>query len=238
MKSFTAFIIATALAAACSQNGPQQAADSAQDTASAAPERSGAQPPLPSGAAPAAPPPSTATAPPAATFHDLTIPAGTSLSVTVLSTIASNTSTVEDPVRGALAKPVAVSGSTAVPAGAQISGSIVDVKESGRVKGRALLAFRFDRIVVRGETHQIQTARVIREAESSTRDDVKKGGIGAGVGAVVGGIAGGGKGAAIGGVAGGTGAVLATKGDEVEIAPGTVVDVLLQGPLTVRVPIE
>jgi hypothetical protein len=242
MKSFTTFIIATALAAACSPSGPQQAADSAQDTAPAAPERGDAQPALPSGAAPAAPPPSSAAAAPPATqtptFHDVTIPAGTSLSVTVLSAIASNTSTVEDPVRGALAKPVAVSGSTAVPAGAQISGSIIDVKESGRVKGRALLAFRFDRIVVRGETHQIQTARVIREAESSTRDDVKKGGIGAGVGAVVGGIAGGGKGAAIGGVAGGTGAVLATRGDEVEIAPGTVVDVLLQEPLTVRVPIE
>ena len=48
---------------------------------------------------------------------------------------------------------------------------------------------------------------------------MKKGGAGAGLGAIVGGIAGGGQGAAIGAVAGGTGAVLATKGREVEIAP-------------------
>jgi L-aminopeptidase/D-esterase-like protein len=89
--------------------------------------------------------------------------------------------------------------------------------------------------VVDGEPHSIQTAGVVREAESKKSDDVKKGGVGAGLGAVVGGIAGGGSGAAIGAVAGGTATVLATKGREVEVAPGTVVTVLLQKPLIVRV---
>jgi hypothetical protein len=75
----------------------------------------------------------------------------------------------------------------------------------------------------------------ITPPNSSSR---KKGGSGAGLGAVVGGIAGGGKGAAIGAVAGGAGTVLATKGCEVEIAPGTVVTAVLQSALTVRVPIK
>jgi hypothetical protein len=119
-----------------------------------------------------------------------------------------------------------------------MSGSVTDVKQSGRVKGKASIAFRFSRLVVGGEVHRIQTARVLREAQQNKRDDVKKGGIGAGLGAVVGGIAGGGSGAAIGAVAGGTGTVLATKGREVEVPPGTIVTVLIQKPLTIRVPIK
>ena len=100
------------------------------------------------------------------------------------------------------------------------------------------MAFRFERITFDGESHRIQAARVTREAAQNKGDDVKKGGVGAGVGAIVGGIAGGGKGAAIGAVAGGAGTVLATKGREVEIVPGTVVSVPLQSALTVRVPVK
>jgi hypothetical protein len=156
----------------------------------------------------------------------------------VLSTLGSKTSQVEDPVRGALAEPVIVSGRTALPKGTEITGTVTDVKESARVKGKAMLAFRFDRLLFDGENRRIQTARVTIEAQQNKGDDVKKGGAGAGLGAIVGGIAGGGKGAAIGAVAGGTGAVLATKGKEVEIPPGTVVSALLQSALTIRVPVK
>ena len=65
-------------------------------------------------------------------------------------------------------------------------------------------------------------------------------GIGAGAGAAIGAILGGGdgaaKGAAIGG-AGGTGAVLATRGDEVRRGPGADVTTRLTAPLTVRIKI-
>jgi hypothetical protein len=176
--------------------------------------------------------------PPPPAFREVTVPAGTSLAVTVLSNLASTTSQVEDRVRGSIAKAVVIDGVTAVPTGSEIIGAVSDVKQSGRVKGKASIGFRFDRLVVRGDTHQIQTAAVIQEAEDKKSDDVKKGGIGAGLGAVVGGIAGGGTGAAIGAVAGGTGAVLGTKGREVEIPAGTVVNVLLQTPVTLQVPIK
>jgi hypothetical protein len=165
----------------------------------------------------------------------MTIPAGTSLSVTLLTAVASNKSKVEDPIKGSIAKAVTISGVTALPAGTQILGSVTEAEESGRVKGKASVAFRFDRLVVDGETVRVQTATVEREAAADTKSDVKKGGLGAGAGAIVGGVVGGGKGAAIGAVAGGAGAVLATKGNEVEIPSGTVVSVLLQDPITVRV---
>jgi hypothetical protein len=152
----------------------------------------------------------------------------------VLSTLASNTSKVEDLVRGAIAKPVVISGYTALPKGAELRGSVIEVRQSGRVKGKASLQLRFDRITVADETHRIQAARVTFDPNDKRSDDVKKGGLGAGVGAAVGAIAGGGQGAAIGALAGGAGAVLATKGHEIEVVAGTVVTVLLQEALTVR----
>jgi hypothetical protein len=216
----------------------QAAAQSAQQApASATPA---ALPPpagtssAPSAAAPAPEP----SAPPAPKFREVTIPAETPISVTLETPIASNKSKVEDQIRGKLAKAIIVSGTTVVPAGSQLTGSIIDAKESGRVKGKASVAFRFDRISVRGESHRIQTARVTRQAASSTKSDVKKGAIGAGAGAVIGGIAGGGSGAAIGAGVGGAGTVLATKGKEVELPTGTTVSTRLTESLKVLVPTE
>jgi len=168
----------------------------------------------------------------------VTIPEGTTISVKLTTPIASDTSKVEDPVRGTLSRPLVVSGTTAIPAGAEVVGSVLEANESGRVKGKAALAFRFDRMIVGDERHDIRTARVTRAAASSRNSDIKKGAIGAGVGAVVGGIVGGAKGAAIGAGAGGTGAVLATKGNEVRLASGSIVTTTLQQALTVRVPLE
>ena len=156
----------------------------------------------------------------------------------MLSTLASNTSKLEDPVRGSLAQPVVVGGTTALPTGAEFTGTVTNVQESGRVKGKAALAFRFVRLVAHGETYRIQTSQVTSEAAADRGSDVKKGGLGAGVGAIVGGVVGGGKGAAIGAVAGGAGTVMATKGNEVALEPGTVVTALLQEAVTVTVPLK
>jgi hypothetical protein len=182
--------------------------------------------------------PSKPAAPPEPTFREVTIPADTPISVTLVTPIASNTSKPEDRIRGTVAKSIVVSGTTVVPRGSEIIGTVIDAKESGRVQGRASIVFGFDRLIVRGETHQIQTARVSREAEASTKSDVKKGAIGAGVGAVIGGIVGGGKGAAIGAGVGGTGTVLATKGKEVRLPAGTTVTTRLRNSMNVAVPIK
>jgi hypothetical protein len=195
---------------------------------SATPTSGAATPP---DSAPAVPPP-----PPEPAFHEVTIPAETLLAVTLATPIASDTSHVEDAISGTLAKSIVVDGRTAVPVGSKITGSVLEANGSKRVKGRASVAFRFDHLVVRGERHSIQTDRVAREAAADTKGDVKKGGLGAGAGAVIGGIAGGGKGAAIGGMVGGAGAVMATKGKEVRLAAGDTVSTKLREPLRVMVP--
>ena len=72
-------------------------------------------------------------------------------------------------------------------------------------------------------------------------EDATKVGVGAGIGAAIGGILGGGsgaaKGAAIGGAAG-AGAVLATRGREVELASGTNIDATLATPMEVRISVR
>lgn len=188
-----------------------------------------------SGAAPAS---ATPAAVPAPTAREVTIPANTRLTVTLATPVASDASRVEDVVLASLAQPVVIDGTTVLPSGTELRGTVLQSTRSGRVKGKASVAFRFDRMTVRGEARPIQTARIAREAASSRGSDVKKGAIGGAVGAVVGGIAGGGSGAAIGAAAGGTGTVLATRGNEVRLPAGTTVTTTLQKALTVLVPID
>jgi outer membrane lipoprotein SlyB len=78
--------------------------------------------------------------------------------------------------------------------------------------------------VVRGRTQRLDTTEIEATAADSHERDAAVIGGGAAAGAIVGAISGGGKGAKkgaiIGGVAG-TGAVLATKGKEVELPAGS-----------------
>jgi hypothetical protein len=193
---------------------------------------------VPSSAATAPAPTPELANPPAPTAREVTIPANTRLTVTLATPVASDASRVEDVVLASLAQPLVIAGTTVLPAGTELRGTILQSTRSGRVKGKASVAFRFDRLTVRNEALAIQTARISREAASSRSSDVKKGAIGGAIGAVVGGIAGGGTGAAIGAAAGGTGTVLATRGNEVRLPAGTTVTTTLQKPLTILVPID
>jgi len=174
-------------------------------------------------------------------FKDVTIPAGTTLHVRLATTVASDASRVEDTVRGTLAEAIVVDETTVAPAGSEVIGTVLEAKQSGRVKGRAEVAIDFDRLRIGDETHRIKTAHIAREAASTKKKDAEKIGIGAGAGAVIGAIAGGKKGAAVGGAIGagaGGGVVAATRGDEVRMAEGRTVSTRLEEPIAVRVPIK
>ena len=173
-----------------------------------------------------------------AVYKEVTLPAGTTLRLDLASSIASDSSKVEDAVRATLREALVIDGQTVVPTGAELAGVVTDVEDSGRVKGRARIAYRFNSMSVGEEQYDIATAPTTHVAEATKGEDAKKIGIGAGAGAAVGALLGGGsgaaKGAAIGGAAG-TGAVLATKGKEVRLGPGANVTSRLTAPLTIRV---
>ena len=189
-------------------------------------------------AKPASTPPSAAA--PAPEYREVTLPAGTVLPVELSTAVASDTSHVEDAVRGTLRRAVTVGGVHALPAGTVVTGVVTAAERSARVKGRARVAFRFTAIDPPGDAQRMsmRTDTVSRLAEATKKQDAYKIGGGAAGGAIVGGILGGGdgaaKGAAIGGAAG-TGVVLSTRGKEIRLAPGTPVSVRLAAPLTVRV---
>jgi hypothetical protein len=170
-------------------------------------------------------------------IREVTLPAGTTLRLRLQSAIASDTSKVEDQVRAELAQAVTVNGATVLPAGTTVVGNVTDVERSGRVKGRARLAYRFNSLTHDGERYDIVSSPLSHQAEATKGEDATKIAVGAGAGAVVGALLGGGdgaaKGAAIGG-AGGTGVVLATRGEEVKLGPGATVTTRLTSPLTVR----
>jgi hypothetical protein len=171
----------------------------------------------------------------------VTLPAGTAMNLTLETPVSSDGSKAEDVVRATLANAIVVDGDTVVPAGAEVVGTVLDAKESGRVKGLATVSFRFNRMTVGNESANIRTTRITRQAQPTKGEDAKKVGIGAGAGALIGAIAGGKKGAAIGagvGAGAGTGAVLATKGDEVRLGAGAAVRATLEDAVKITVPIR
>ncbi len=172
-------------------------------------------------------------------YAEVTVPAGTLLSLMLDSTLASDVSEVEDPVRARLARPVMVDGMPAIPQGSRVLGTVTTVDASGKVTGRARLAFRFDHLDVDGDRYEIRSDTVSYTADSTRTEDAGKVGIGAAAGAIIGGLFGGkggaGRGAAIGGGAG-TALVLTTAGEEVRLRPGTPVEANLAQPLVLLIP--
>jgi hypothetical protein len=167
----------------------------------------------------------------------ITIPDNTALDVTLNTPLSSETSRVEERVNATVNSAVVVDGITAIPAGSALSGQVTNVQDSGKVKGRAELAFRFTRLRAGSVTYDIDTRPLHYVAESTKKDDAVKIGVGAGAGAVIGAITGGKKGAAIGSAIGGgagTGVVLATEGKDVSLAEGRKLKVSLTNPLTIR----
>lgn len=175
------------------------------------------------------------------TYREVTLPAGTTLPLELKTAVASDTSSVEDPVRATLRRAITIDGRQVLPAGTEIVGHVTSAERSGRVKGRARVAFRFNSLRYGGERYDIRTEQIARMAEATKGEDATKIGVGAGAGAAIGAVLGGGdgaaKGAAIGGMAG-TGAVLATRGKEVRLGPGANVNTKLTAPLTIRVKVS
>lgn len=160
----------------------------------------------------------------------ITVPEGATLPLVLETAISSATSRSGDLVVARLAGDVRVGEKVVVPAGTEVRGRVTAAVPSGRVKGLARLAFDFDRLVLEGKEHSIDTKPVDITAANSHKRDAVIIGIGAGAGAIVGGIVDGKKGAGIGALIGGatgTGVVLTNRGKEVELGTGTRVTVRL-----------
>ena len=175
----------------------------------------------------------------AADYREVTIPAGTVLPVDLETSVGSDTSRVEQPVRGALRRALVIKGTQVLPSGTAVFGHVTRAQRPGRIKGRGLIAMRFTEIDTPGEGRsRMRTATVSRIAPATKEKDALKiiapAAGGAVVGRVVGGKKGAREGALIGGGAG-TAYVLSTRGKDVRLGKGANLGVRLTAPLVVRV---
>jgi hypothetical protein len=234
MKRFIAFACSLAFASACSWTPAAQASNLAS-----APADTAAKPAAASANAPA-----TSSTDPAgaATYREVTLPAGTVLPIDLETTVGSNISRVEQPVSGRLRRAVTVGGVQVLAAGTAVKGHVTAAQRPGKVKGRGLIAMRFTQLDTPGAgTTRISSATISRLAPATKQKDTLQVVGPAAAGAVIGRIAGGKSGAAKGAVIGGgagAGYVLATRGKDVQIARGADLAVKLTAPVTVRVPVR
>jgi hypothetical protein len=120
-----------------------------------------------------------------------------------------------------------------------VRGHISSIRKSGKVQGRTTMNLAFDRIELRDGPGGVMRGQLIRvyggdsdqvdeegqvKSGSRGKQTLKRSGIGAAAGAILGGIIGGGKGAAIGlilGGAGGAGSLYVEGSKELKLEPGT-----------------
>jgi hypothetical protein len=164
--------------------------------------------------------------------REVRIPEGTQLRVRLDESLSSRTARREDRFEASVARPVRAGGVLAVPAGTRVRGVVRDVEPAQRPAKGGRLELDFDALYLDRTRIDIK-ARVVSLHEDDKGEAAEKAGIGAILGGVVGGILGGKKGAVAGIIIGGTGAVAASKGEEVELPEGTVLTVRLERALTV-----
>jgi len=163
------------------------------------------------------------------------VPAGTALTVRVGQALSSKDSQTGQTFLATLAQPVSVGGSTAIPAGATLSGTVVSAKAKGKIKGEGELSLALTSVTVKGNTYSIQTGTLDSTVKGKGKRTAVTTGGGAAGGALIGGIAGGGKGAGIGALVGaGAGLVggALTGNKQVEIPAESALTFQLSAPLT------
>ena len=159
------------------------------------------------------------------------IPVGTEFDVRLQTRLNSGTARVEDRFDATTIVPYERNGRVLVPSGSVMRGVVDSVTPATRgVNRKGELTLIFDRFSIDGRTYSIR-ATVIRALEAEA--DTGRVAAGAGVGAIIGGILGGVRGALAGILIGGGGTVAATEGNEVDLAPGTVLRVRLDASLDV-----
>ena len=199
---------------------------------------SATNPPTPDSASQTPPPPpdnAVQTIPPPSP-KKLIIDQGTQLTVRLIDPIDSEKNQTGDTFHATLNAALTSDGEEAVPAGVELTGHLVEVKSAGKFAGQSVVALQLDSIASGGKTYSLQTDQYRKQGSSRGKNTAEKVGGGAIIGGIIGAIAGGGKGAAIGSAAGagvGGGVQAATKGQQIKLPSETVLNFVLQAPITV-----
>ena len=177
----------------------------------------------------------------------LRVPAGTKIPLTLKQGISTHSARVGDPVYAQTAFPIVQDNRIVIPEGTFVQGTIRSIVRPGRVKGRAQLQMTFTSMIFpNGYTVLLPGAvegvpgsndSAMKGTEGTIEQSGSKGkdaqtiAVSTIPGAGIGAIADGGKGAGIGaGIGGAVGlaTVLLTRGPDVQLGPGSSVEMVLE----------
>jgi hypothetical protein len=162
----------------------------------------------------------------------VTVPDGTEIAVRLEQAVSSATARREDRVEASVAESVRVDGRVVIPAGATIRGIVTNVEPARRPSNGGRLELSFDQVEMANGRRADIRSRVVSIDEGGISK--KRAGIGAALGGILGGILDGKQGALIGVLVGGGGAVVGSKGSDVELPAGTVLNVRLDQFIAAR----
>ena len=188
-----------------------------------------------------------------------TIPAGTHMPVSVSSYLSSDNAQIGDPVTATLGSDIMSNGQVVLPSGSTLQGQVVSVSPGKRLSRFGQLQLRFNRAQTPDGRNYTISGRVATQDGSgiikagttgqvvgkAAKNTIGGAALGAGLGAITGLLAGRSsngnrrwddyalRGAAWGGAAG-LGKTAYDRGEDVQINPGTPIDVVLDQPLSVN----
>jgi hypothetical protein len=171
-----------------------------------------------------------------------TVAAGTNLEVEMLDGVSSKASLAGDTFRARVTTDVVVDGVTVIPAGAAVTGSVVEAQSLRKIGGQAKLVISFDRLDLPSGGSATLSATLAQEGKSETGKDAATIGGSAAAGALLGRVIGKkgdkSKATAIGaivGAAAGTAVAAKTEGQEIDVPAGTMLSVPLAAPAQITV---
>lgn len=189
----------------------------------------------------------------AADDDTFTLPAGSTVTIRLLTTLSTRTNQTGDPFNGKVVEPVFADGVEIVPAGSIVEGRVTFVKQPGKVKGVGEMRLLAETIITPEEgrysivasledTRGADGARVTGEegtikGPNSKKGDIVSAGVGAGAGAAAGAILVGGKGSLYG--AGIGAAVMAIRslfkrGKDIILPQGTEMTFVIERPTVAK----
>ncbi|HEX9639460.1 MAG TPA: hypothetical protein VGB99_18150 [Acidobacteriota bacterium] len=169
----------------------------------------------------------------------LEVPVGERLLVRLDDYISSKSADPGDRFDATVVDPVMVGAQLAIPQGTVMHGIVAGVDRAGRMDRKARLFLDFDAITLAGRRVPLAASVISGEDDPNAlegkgfKGDTEKVIAGSAIGTILGAILGGGKGALAGLIVGGTGSIIATKGQDVELPPGTGLWVQIDEPLIV-----
>lgn len=190
---------------------------------------------------------------PKAPAPDFVVPVGTHILLRLTNSVNTKRTVAGDKVYLQTAMPIFVDRKLIIPIGSYVTGTVTESKEAGRVKGRSGLNLRFENLTLpngisrdfRSRADSVDTSGKVDKTEGRIEGEGNKAGdaktvgkttaAGTGVGTIAGAAAGHlGMGAGIGAGAGalaGLAGVLASRGPEVVLQPGTTMELVLDREL-------